>query len=63
MVHKISPMQLNSGSYTEKIKHLEACMEKSIMMGDQKQSLELHEYTQKIPRLEELIGNHLGFYL
>ncbi len=56
-------MQLNSGSYTEKIKHLEACMEKSIMMGDQKQSLELHEYTQKIPRLEELIGNHLGFYL
>jgi hypothetical protein len=42
-------MQLNSGSYTEKIKHLETWMEKPIMMGDQKQSLELHQYTLKNP--------------
>ncbi len=57
MVHRISPMQLNSGSYTDpqntgKIKHLEAWMEKRpIMMGDQKQSPELHQY-RKIPHLE-----------
>jgi len=49
-------MQLNSGWYTdpqntEKIKHLEAWMEKPTMMGDQKQSPELHQY-RKIPHLE-----------